>query len=637
MLGSRDLARAGCSSAARRRRPRRRRRLRRPRPVHARAGGRGRIAGRALRRARVPGRDRRRGAGGRARGGRPLLDAAQLCSLADCLAESARSRASAQRCAAVALDALPTPLGDAVGAARPAPARRARGRRDVGRRRLRRRARASARPGRRRVRHHAAALDRPGRSRHRARLLRAGGVRRRARLCHALGLPHVSLDLRDAFRATSSAVHRRLRRRARRPNPCTALQRRLPPARARRRRRRGSAPRALATGHYARIVERDGGRSSPAAPTREGPVLHARPRAARRARAARVPARRRARRHEVRERGRGAGLAAAPRRRARRSASSAAATTARSSTARRRPAPRARSRTRPGELGRHAGAGRSRRASAAASASRRPSRSTCARSSRPRASSASRPLVGACAARGRADRRDAAPPGRPRARARCASTGRCRRRRRAVRGRTAAPASTSPCSRLRRGRLPCCMTRRASWSAPGRSPALGRRWRDEHQEFEHADLMARRAPPRRSTSSSCAPGRSSSALYELPPEATMSRSRAHEARSTYVLSGRGDSSSTPTSARSGPAPCCSSPRLVTGSTRSEDLDLRGVRTSATERPSVTGATSCARRASLFLRAHGGLALLRAVRAAPSASIGSLRGRRPAVDAGAAAP
>ena len=77
------------------------------------------------------------------------------------------------------------------------------------------------------------------------------------RTCHSLGLPHVTLDLREAFRAAVVAPFAREYRRGRTPNPCVrcngsfrfdellSFTRRIGAAR-------------LATGHYARIVERRG-------------------------------------------------------------------------------------------------------------------------------------------------------------------------------------------------------------------------------------------------------------------------------------------------------------------------------------------------------------------------------------------
>ena len=75
--------------------------------------------------------------------------------------------------------------------------------------------------------------------------------------CHRLGLPHVTLDLREEFRrAIVGAVHPRLRA-GRDAEPVHRVQRELPlRGAARVRRARGRA--RLATGHYARIVRHRG-------------------------------------------------------------------------------------------------------------------------------------------------------------------------------------------------------------------------------------------------------------------------------------------------------------------------------------------------------------------------------------------
>ena len=80
---------------------------------------------------------------------------------------------------------------------------------------------ALLRAGAGRRRRHAPALDRPERARHRARVLLAARRDRRARdACHARGMPHVTLDLREEFRARrrrsrSSRATRTARRRTR--------------------------------------------------------------------------------------------------------------------------------------------------------------------------------------------------------------------------------------------------------------------------------------------------------------------------------------------------------------------------------------------------------------------------------------
>ena len=87
-------------------------------------------------------------------------------------------------------------------------------------------------------------------------------------LAHRMGLPHVTLDVRDGFRAERGRrLHRRVRRRAARPTRacaatatsastrCSALAAKL-----------GAAK--LATGHYARITATPAARSSAPPPTR---------------------------------------------------------------------------------------------------------------------------------------------------------------------------------------------------------------------------------------------------------------------------------------------------------------------------------------------------------------------------------
>jgi tRNA-specific 2-thiouridylase len=76
--------------------------------------------------------------------------------------------------------------------------------------------------------------------------------------CHSLGLPHVTLDLRDAFRRTVVAPFVRGYASGRTPNPCTRCNGTFRFAELLAFARRAGA-RRLATGHYARIVERSGG------------------------------------------------------------------------------------------------------------------------------------------------------------------------------------------------------------------------------------------------------------------------------------------------------------------------------------------------------------------------------------------
>jgi tRNA-specific 2-thiouridylase len=76
--------------------------------------------------------------------------------------------------------------------------------------------------------------------------------------CHALGLPHVTLDLREEFRRAVVGPFVRGYARGETPNPCTRCNGAFRFAELLAFARRVGAAR-LATGHYARIVERDGG------------------------------------------------------------------------------------------------------------------------------------------------------------------------------------------------------------------------------------------------------------------------------------------------------------------------------------------------------------------------------------------
>lgn len=75
--------------------------------------------------------------------------------------------------------------------------------------------------------------------------------------CHALGLPHVTLDLREEFRRAVVAGFVRGYARGETPNPCTRCNGSFRFGELLRFARRAGAAR-LATGHYARIRERDG-------------------------------------------------------------------------------------------------------------------------------------------------------------------------------------------------------------------------------------------------------------------------------------------------------------------------------------------------------------------------------------------
>ena len=77
--------------------------------------------------------------------------------------------------------------------------------------------------------------------------------------CHALGLPHVTLDLRDEFRRAVVEPFVRGYRRGETPNPCGRCNGSFRFAELLAFTARAGAEK-LWTGHYARIVERDGGR-----------------------------------------------------------------------------------------------------------------------------------------------------------------------------------------------------------------------------------------------------------------------------------------------------------------------------------------------------------------------------------------
>jgi tRNA-uridine 2-sulfurtransferase len=78
--------------------------------------------------------------------------------------------------------------------------------------------------------------------------------------CHRLGVPHVTLDLRERFRTTVVAPFTRAYARGETPNPCVRCNGRFRFDELLRFTRRIGAAR-LATGHYARIVEHDGRRA----------------------------------------------------------------------------------------------------------------------------------------------------------------------------------------------------------------------------------------------------------------------------------------------------------------------------------------------------------------------------------------
>ena len=111
-------------------------------------------------------------------------------------------------------------------------------------------------PGR--DRRHAPALAGPGGAGHRARVLLAGrGVCGARATCHALGRPHVTLDLREEFKGVIVDPFTQAYAARRDAESVHALQRRVSLRRSRGIRERAGAD-ELWTGHYARIVERDG-------------------------------------------------------------------------------------------------------------------------------------------------------------------------------------------------------------------------------------------------------------------------------------------------------------------------------------------------------------------------------------------
>jgi tRNA-specific 2-thiouridylase len=75
--------------------------------------------------------------------------------------------------------------------------------------------------------------------------------------CHALGIPHVTLDVRDRFKETIVEEFVRAYGRGETPNPCTRCNGRFRFSELLRFARRAGAAR-LATGHYARIVRHRG-------------------------------------------------------------------------------------------------------------------------------------------------------------------------------------------------------------------------------------------------------------------------------------------------------------------------------------------------------------------------------------------
>ena len=188
------------------------------------------------------------------------------------------------------------------------------------------------RAGPRRGRRHAPALAGPRGAGHRARLLLAGrGVRGARRPVTRSGRPHVTLDLREEFKGAIVDPFTRAYARGETPNPCMRCNGAFRfDALVEFAERAGAEE--LWTGHYARIVERDGMKLVARGARREqGPVVHARGGRSGAARARALPARESRRRRRRARRLRHSGWRLRSARRARRRASSAATTTARSS------------------------------------------------------------------------------------------------------------------------------------------------------------------------------------------------------------------------------------------------------------------------------------------------------------------
>ena len=471
-----DLARAGVARAARRRR-----RCRRHRPAATASASPlrlGRTAASPQARfgvhaaARPPPRPRP-GAPTQAEGASAARRRRRSASR-DCLAE--REIPRAERASAPRWPSTPShaALADALAALpRPLPGRRAHGRRHVGRRRLRGGAAA----------HRAIAATTPS-----ASPCGSGSTRTRptprapaARPTPCAGrAPPATRSASRTSRSTRATASARSwsqpfvddYQAGRDAEPVHHLQRRLPHRRCSPTRPHGSGADRLATGHYARLVPHgDGALVAPGRRPRQGPVRDARTRAARRCSARLAFPLADAHKQDVRARGRGAGLAAA----------TAPREPGRLLPRRRRPARLPRSpwrrpaaRRDPSDadgavLGRHEGAVAftigQRRGLGVAAAEPQYVRSVDAAAGHrhDRAAAPARP------ARGRADRRHAAPPGLAGARAPARAHGRRGGDGRDVARGTAACASTSRSSRSRRVRSRCCTTTRASSSAPARS------------------------------------------------------------------------------------------------------------------------------------------------------------------------
>jgi tRNA-specific 2-thiouridylase len=188
--------------------------------------------------------------------GRPFLDAARA-SLADCSSELGLS-GRARDCAGVALDALHAALGDAAERALALP--RADGRVAVA-------MSGGVDSAVALLREQAGGGDVVGltlrlwiddRAPHAERACCSPAAVLRAReSCHALGLPHVTLDGREAFRRAVVEPFVAGYARGETPNPCTTCNGSYRLAALVDVAERLGAPR-VATGHYARLVERGG-------------------------------------------------------------------------------------------------------------------------------------------------------------------------------------------------------------------------------------------------------------------------------------------------------------------------------------------------------------------------------------------
>ena len=122
---------------------------------------------------------------------------------------------------------------------------------------------------------HAPALARPGRARPERACCSPEAVIAARETCHALGLPHVTLDLREEFRRAVVDPFVAAYARGETPNPCGRCNGDFRFDELLAFADRAGAAR-LWTGHYARIVERQGPAARPRRRPRQGSVVHAR-------------------------------------------------------------------------------------------------------------------------------------------------------------------------------------------------------------------------------------------------------------------------------------------------------------------------------------------------------------------------